>query len=247
MREFVYGRQAVFETLRAKRRKVFQLLVAEKTQDTGVLANSLALAAQLDIPVRRVARIQLDKVHSDHQSILAEVGGYPYVDTETIVAAGKAHPPLILVLDCVQDPQNLGTLLRTAEAVGVDGIILPEHRAAAITPAVVNASSGAVEHLHVARVTNLTRALLGLKDADVWVAGLENAPQAQEYTQANLTGALALVVGSEGQGISRLVKETCDFIIRLPMCGKVGSLNAAAAGSIALYEIARQRRQSVSQ
>jgi 23S rRNA (guanosine2251-2'-O)-methyltransferase len=253
MREFLYGRQAVVETLRAGRRKVFKLFVAENVQDKGTLAESLSLAARQGVPVQHVPRAQLDKLNLGHQGIAAEVGGYPYTDLDAILSAGKNRegrqptPLLVLVLDCVQDPQNLGTLLRTAEAAGVDGVIFPEHRAASITPAVVNASSGAVEHLRVARVTNVTNSLKALQEADVWIAGLEFVPEAQLYTQADLTGALALVVGSEGQGMSRLVKETCDFIIRLPMYGKVGSLNVAVAGSIALYEVLRQRGQSVSQ
>lgn len=244
MHELLYGRQAVVETLRAGRRRVFKLSVAENVQPKGVLAESIQLAEQNHIPVQRVARAQLDRIGAGHQGIAAEVEEYPYADLETIMAVCD-HPLLVLALDCVQDPQNLGALLRTAEAVGVDGILIPQRRAVSVTPAVVNASSGATEHLHIARVTNLTRALLALKQADVWVVGLELAPQAIEYTQADLTGPLALVVGGEGQGISRLVRETCDFIIRLPMYGRLGSLNAAVAGSIALYEILRQRRSNV--
>lgn len=253
MREFLYGRQAVVETLRAGRRKVFKLIVAENVHDKGTLAESLSLAARQGISVQHAPRAQLDKINPGHQGIAAEVGGYPYADLDAILSAGKNRegsepiPPLVLVLDCVQDPQNLGTLLRTAEAAGVDGVIFPEHRAASITSAVVNASSGAVEHLRIARVTNVTSSLKTLQDAGLWVAGLEFVPDAQLYTQADLTGALALVVGSEGQGMSRLVRETCDFIIRLPMHGQVGSLNVAVAGSIALYEVLRQRGQSVSQ
>ncbi len=246
MREFLYGRQAVVEALRAGRRQVFNLIVAENAQPKGPLGESLLLAERRNIPVRRAPRTQLDKINAGHQGIVAQVGGYPYADVEAILSAGREHTPLLLVLDCVQDPQNLGTLLRTAEAVGVDGAIFPEHRSASITPAVVNASSGAAEHLRIAQVGNLTRALQTLKEAGLWIAGLEFLPKAQEYTQADLTGALALVVGSEGQGISRLVKETCDLLIRLPMQGRVGSLNVAVAGSIALYEILRQRRQNVS-
>lgn len=243
MRELVYGRQAVAETLRAGRRQVFELIIAENAQLKGVLAESIAWAQQRHIPLRRIARAQLDRIHPGHQGIALEVSSYPYADIEDILAV-QGHPLLVLALDCMQDPQNLGALVRTAEAVGVDGVIFPQRRAVSITPAVVNASAGATEHLRIARVTNLTRALLALKRAGLWVAGLEIAPNAIEYTQADLTGPLALVVGSEGQGITRLVKETCDLIIELPMCGRLGSLNAAVAGSIALYEILRQRRLS---
>ncbi len=253
MREFLYGRQAVVEALRAGRRALFKLFVAESVQSKGVLAEAVALAERQGTVVQRVQRSQLDKITNEHQGIVAEAGGYPYVNLDTILAAGKGQgsfPPLVLALDCVQDPQNLGTLLRTAEAVGVNGVIFPSHRAASITPAVVNVSSGATEYLRIAQVTNLTHALKTLKEADIWVAGLEFTPEAQEHTQVNLTGPLALVVGSEGQGISRLVRETCDYMIRLPMLGHVGSLNVSVAGSVALYEILRQRsqrRQNVNQ
>jgi 23S rRNA (guanosine2251-2'-O)-methyltransferase len=253
MREFLYGRQAVVEALRAGRRALFKLVVAENVQSKGAVAEAIALANRQSLAVERVPRSQLDRITPEHQGIVAQVSGYPYVDLEAILATGKKQadaektPLLVLALDCVQDPQNLGTLLRTAEAAGVHGAIFPRHRAASITPAVVNASSGATEYLRIAQVTNLTHALKTLKEADVWVAGLECVPEAQEYTLADLTGPLALVVGSEGQGISRLVREACDYIIKLPMLGHIGSLNVSIAGSIALYEILRQRRQSVSQ
>jgi len=154
--------------------------------------------------------------------------------------------PLFLVLDCVQDPQNLGTLLRTAEAVGVEGVLIAKDRAAEITPAVVNASSGATEHLQIAQVTNIARALQKLKESDIWVIGLDasHAPSAQDYDTVDLRGPLAIVVGSEGQGIRRLVRETCDTLVKLPMRGAVSSLNAAVAGSIVLYETLRQRATS---
>jgi 23S rRNA (guanosine2251-2'-O)-methyltransferase len=258
MTELLYGRQAVVEALRAGRRKIAVLLVAKNARRKGVLAESIALAEERGIPVRYVPRDQLLRVQRmDEQGIVAEAGEYPYVDIDTLLAAIRHSPlgngsplghglplghSLVLVLDRVQDPQNVGTLLRTAEAVAVDGVIIPEHRAASITPAVVNASSGATEHLRIARVTNVTRTLERLKQAGLWVAGLESLPEAQDYTQADLGGPLALVVGSEGQGISRLVRETCDFLVRLPMGGKIGSLNVAVAASITLYEIARQRR-----
>jgi 23S rRNA (guanosine2251-2'-O)-methyltransferase len=145
------------------------------------------------------------------------------------------------LLDHVQDPQNLGTLIRTAEAMDVTGIVIPERRAAGVTPAVSNASAGAVEHLLVAQVTNLNRAIDDLKEANVWVAGLDMAPEAILLEDADLTGALAFVIGSEGSGLSRLTREKCDFLIRLPMKGRVESLNAAVAGSIVLYVARRQR------
>ena len=239
MRELIYGRNAVYECLRARRREAYKLIVAEGAQEKGVLAQSLRLAQERRIAVQRVPRAQLDKINEGHQGLAAEVSGYPYLALDELVAPNQT--PLFLVLDLIQDPQNLGTLFRTAEAVGSNGIIIAEDRAAGVTPAVVNASSGATEHLPVARVTNIARTLEKLKEVNVWVIGLEDAPGAQDYTAVDLRGALAIVVGSEGQGIRRLVRETCDILVKLPMAGKITSLNAAVAGSIVLYETLRQR------
>jgi len=247
MRELIYGRNAIYECLRAQRRDVFKLLVAEGAQEKGALAQSLQLAASSGkhIPIQRVPRTQLDRVSEGHQGVVAEVSGYPYVVLDDILGRLTAQP-LLLVLDCVQDPQNLGTLLRSAEAVGVEGVVIAKDRAAEITPAVVNASSGATEHLQIAQVTNIARALQKLKEFDIWVIGLDAspAPGAQDYDTVDLRGPLAIVVGSEGQGIRRLVRETCDILVKLPMRGAVSSLNAAVAGSIVLYETLRQRATS---
>ena len=248
MRELIYGRNAVYECLRAKRREVFKLLVAEGAQEKGVLAQSLQLAASFGkrIPIQRVPRAQLDRVSEGHQGVVAEVSGYPYAALDDVLSR-LTRPPLFLVLDCVQDPQNLGALLRTAEAVGVEGVVIARDRAAEITPAVVNVSSGATEHLQIAQVTNIARALQRLKKSDVWIIGLDAspAPGAQDYATVDLRGPLAIVVGSEGQGIRRLVRETCDILVKLPMHGAVSSLNVAVAGSIVLYETLRQRGAAI--
>jgi 23S rRNA (guanosine2251-2'-O)-methyltransferase len=164
---------------------------------------------------------------------------YPYLPLIELVR--DSQRAFVLVLDSLQDPQNLGTVLRTAEAVSVTGIIMPEHRAAEITPAVVNASAGAVEHLRVAQVVNLARTLEELKNAGLWVVGLEATPDAQSLWATRLDGPLALVLGSEGEGIRRLVLEKCDVVARLPLLGKVESLNAAVAAAVALYEVVRRR------
>lgn len=243
MRELIYGRNAVYECLRAGRRDVFKLIVAEGAQDKGVLAQCLRLAQERRVAIQHVPRAQLDKIGPGHQGVAAEVSGYPYVALDEILSdRGDQPAPVFLVLDCVQDPQNLGALLRTAEAVGVQGVIIAQDRAANVTPAVVNTSSGATEHLRIVRVPNITRALEKLQESDVWVVGLEDVPDAQDYTTVDLRGPLAIVVGSEGQGIRRLVRETCDILVKLPMRGKITSLNAAVAGSILLYETLRQRK-----
>jgi 23S rRNA (guanosine2251-2'-O)-methyltransferase len=245
MREVLYGRQPVYEALRAGRRQIFRLLLARGVRPAGVAGQCLVLAEQRGVPVQAVERLELDKLASDahHQGLAAEVSGYPYVDLRTLLAEGPqaGEPLFLLLLDHVLDPQNLGSLLRSAEAAGVHGAILPDRRAAAVTPAAVRASAGAAELLRVALVTNLVRTMESLKAKGVWLAGLEASPSATLYTQASLAGPLGLVVGSEGQGLSRLVREACDFLIRLPMHGRVPSLNAAVAGGIALYEARRQR------
>ena len=244
MRELLYGRNAVRECLRAGRRTVYKVLLAEGVKESGTVADILNTARGRGIVPQRVERRQLDGLGDvNHQGVAAEVEPYPYSDPEEMlkVAKERGESPLLLLLDCLQDPQNLGTLLRTAEAVGVHGVIIPKRRAVAVTPAVVNASAGAVEHLLVARVTNVVQAMDRLKTAGVWVVGLEDVPEAQLYHRADLNMPLALVVGSEGGGMRRLVRERCDFLIRLPMRGRIGSLNASVAGSIALYEIWRQR------
>ena len=244
MREILYGRQPVYETLRAARRRVYRLLMAEGVRPTGITEQILTLADQVSVPVQVLDRRNLDKLGGEvnHQGLAAEVSEYPYVELDALVEpARQSGDPLTLILDHVGDPQNLGSLLRTAEAVGVHGVVIPRRRAAPVTPAAVRASAGAAEHVRVALVTNLVRAMTSLKAGGLWLAGLEAVPEAQPYAQADLSGPLGLVVGSEGKGLARLVRETCDFLIRLPMNGEVESLNASVAGAVALYEARRQR------
>ncbi len=245
MREILYGRQPVREVLRAGRRQVFKLLLARGLEPGGLVKEILTLAERAKVPVQSVDRQQLEKLGGEvnHQGLAAEVSGYPYVDVAELLAAARqrGEPPFLLLLDHIQDPQNLGSLLRTAEAVGVHGVILPSRRAVGVTPAAVRASAGAAEHVRVAQVPNLVQIMERLKAAGVWLAGLEARPEAQLYTQADLRGPLGMVVGSEGKGLTRLVRETCDLLVRLPMHGRVGSLNAGVAGAVALYEARRQR------
>ena len=243
MKEAIYGRNAVYELLRANRRQVYKLMVAEGVHEKGHLTEALQLAQQRSIPIQRVKRDVLDRLTDSHQGIVAEVDSYPYATLDDILelANQRNEPPLILILDVIQNPQNLGTLLRTAEAIGAHGVIIPQRRGVEVTQAVVNASSGASEHLLIAQVVNLVVAITELKEREVWVTGLDNLPEARPLDQANLSGAVALVVGNEGEGMRRLVRESCDFLVKLPMRGQLDSLNAAVAGSIVLYEILRQR------
>ncbi|MDW8068355.1 MAG: 23S rRNA (guanosine(2251)-2'-O)-methyltransferase RlmB [Anaerolineae bacterium] len=244
MRETLYGRHAVYESLRAGRRTFYRLLIADTVRATDVVSDILTLAERAGVPVERVPRRHLDWMgEANHQGVALEASEYPYVDLEDLLAQSirRATPPFLLLLDLLQDPQNMGTLLRTAEAVGVDGVVIQQRRAVGITPAVVHTSAGAAEHLQIAQVSNLPETIERLKDRDIWVIGLEAARGALRYDQVDLTGPLALVVGSEGEGLRRLVQERCDQMIQLPMVGKVSSLNAAVAGSVVLYEAWRQR------
>ena len=244
MREVLYGRNAVREALRAGRRKIYKLILAQGTKETDIVADIATLASKSGLEVQRVERRQLDSLGDfNHQGVAAEVAPYPYVELEEILAEAdqRQEMSLLLVLDCLQDPQNFGALLRTAEIVGVQGVVIPRRRTVGITPAVVNSSAGATEHLLVAQATNLVRTMEELKARGLWIVGLEDVPQAQPYYQSDLRIPLALVVGSEGRGMGRLVRETCDILIRLPMRGKIGSLNVTVAGSIVLYEVWRQR------
>jgi len=249
MSELIYGRRAVLETLRARRRHLFRLWLegSSEPKRTGVIGEILAQADELNIPTRPVKGGLFDKLaaqQANAQGVALEVGAYPYVELAACLQYARTlgEPPLLLLLDHLQDPQNLGTLFRTAEAMGVHGVIIPDRRAAQVTAAVSNASAGAVEHLRVVQVTNINHTIEEIKESNIWVAGLDNVASALPLSQANLTGALALVVGSEGEGLSRLTRDRCDFLVRLPMVGQVESLNAAVAGSIVLYA-ARQARE----
>jgi 23S rRNA (guanosine2251-2'-O)-methyltransferase len=236
LKELLYSRNAVYEALRAHRRPVHGLLVAQTAEEHGRLGDLLKLAAERKCRVERVPRARLDKIHAGHQGVVLEAGGYPYSDLLEILerARARGEPPLVLLLDSLNDPQNFGSLLRTAEVAGAHGVILPLAHTVEVTPAVVNASSGASEHLLIAR-SNLSQAIESLKAEDVWIVGLDQAGAEIEPGSRHLRGALGLVVGSEGDGLRPLVRSKCDLLLRLPMRGQVESLNAAVAGSVALY------------
>lgn len=240
MTEYLYGRQPVYEALSAQRRALRRLLFAEGIREAAILKQIKELAEGQALFVEQLPRDDLTSLVGTrhHQGVALEAGPYPYASIKDMLelASERGEPPFLLLLDLLQDVQNVGSLLRTAEAVGVHGIVIQERRAAGITPAVVSASAGAVEHLLVARVPNLAQAIRDLKAADIWMVGLDVGPEAVRYDQANLTGPLGLVVGSEGEGLRSLIRRTCDFLVKLPMRGNVASLNASVAGSIVLYE-----------
>jgi 23S rRNA (guanosine2251-2'-O)-methyltransferase len=237
MKEYIYSRNAVYETLRAKRRDVFKIELADNVQIKGKLAEIMTLAQQRKVQVVKTPRVKLDKIHENNQGIAAEVSHYPYSDVVEILDHAKAQgeQPFVLLLDTLNDPQNFGTLIRTAEAVGVHGIVIPLAHTVEVTPAVVNASSGASEHMRIARA-NLAQAIDTLKQENIWIVGLDqNGETVGVKTQRHLTGATAVVVGSEGEGIRQLTRAKCDVVLKLPMRGQIESLNAAVAGSVALY------------
>jgi len=246
--KLLYGRQPVCEMLRAGRRKAYRILLGHGVeQSCEVVQEIIRLAERASLPIARVTRHDLDRLLGpvNHQGVAAEVSDYPYMEFSALLDTfhENKQDAFVLLLDHIQDPQNLGSLLRTAEAAGVHGVIIPSDRTVMVTPAVVRASAGAAEYVRVVVVANIPHAMRTLKDEGLIIVGLEAEPEARLHVEADLSGPLGLIIGSEGKGLGRLVRETCDFLIRLPIYGRVTSLNAGAAASIALYEVCRQRRQ----
>ncbi|MBI9043840.1 MAG: 23S rRNA (guanosine(2251)-2'-O)-methyltransferase RlmB [Anaerolineaceae bacterium] len=242
MKEFITGRNPVFEVLHARRRHVFQLRIASGVQRKGRMEDILELARKVKLPVVEVERRQLDQHGDNHQGVVLETSQYPYCHLKDIIerAEKRSEPLFILILDIIQNPQNFGTLLRTAETVGVHGTIIPTKRATGVTPAVVHASAGATEHMRIVQA-NLAQVIELIKKENAWIIGLEGSDETQPIEQTRLDGPLAIVVGSEGEGLRPLVRKSCDVLARLNMRGKVGSMNASVAGSIALYLAMQQR------
>jgi 23S rRNA (guanosine2251-2'-O)-methyltransferase len=238
MREWVVGRNPVFEVLRANRRHVFRLTLAQGTQEKGRVSEIIQICEERRVPLEHTPRNLLDTLGYGHQGVALEVSSYSYSHLQDILryVKSQSEPALLLLLDTLQDPQNLGTILRTAECVGVHGVLLPLRHTVTVTPAVVSASSGACEHLLIAQV-NLAQAIVSLKNDGLWVVGLESRLPGKPLENKLLGGPLALVVGSEGKGLRPLIRDSCDFLMRLPMRGRIDSLNAATAGSVALYLI----------
>ena len=245
MSRFVYGVNPVLEALRAHPKDVLRVLVergrqGRRSQGADRVA---AAAAQAGIPVEEVPHGDLSHRSRSgvHQGVGAELTQFRYAELEDLLDAGG--PAFLLVLDGVTDPQNLGALVRSAHALGAHGVVVPKDRAAGITPAAFKAAAGALEHCPVARVTNLARTVDELKERGIWTVALASDGD-RDLASIDLTAPTALVLGGEGSGIRPLVRRTCDHVARIPMAGKVGSLNVSAAGAVALYEVARQRLSS---
>jgi len=244
MKEWITGRNPVYEVLQARRRHFFRLWIAKGVKPQDRLVEIVRTMQGFNLPVEEVPRSQLDPLSESHQGVALQASDYPYSTLQDIQALAKKReePFFVLLLDVIQDPQNLGTLIRTAEAVGVHGIVMPGRRAAGVTPAVVHASAGASEHMLIAQ-SNIAQAISVFKEAGAWSIGLEGSAEAQPVSRVNLKGPLALVVGSEGDGMRKLVRDSCDILMKLPMYGRIESLNAAVAGSVALYLALQSRMQ----
>lgn len=241
MSEWIIGKNPVLEALRAER-EINKIWIAEGS-NKGQMQQVIQLAKNAGIIVQNVPKQKIDQmVSGNHQGVVASVAAYKYAEIEDLFAAASAknEDPFFLLLDEIEDPHNLGSILRTADASGVHGVIIPKRRAVGLTAAVAKASTGAIEHVPVARVTNLARTIDELKEKGVWIVGTD-AKGKQDFRQMDGTMPLAIVIGSEGKGIGRLISEKCDFLVRLPMVGKVTSLNASVAASLLMYEVYRKR------
>lgn len=248
--EWLYGRRPVAEALRAGRREFIELRVSASARDDGAeeeFSEIEELAREAGIRPLDDTRSGITSLLGDvnHQGVALKCSPYRYTPfNELLDIAGDEPGATLLFLDHIEDPQNLGSLLRSSDASGVSGVVIPEDRAAEVTPAAVRASAGAAEHVNVAKVVNLPRAIDEARERGFWMTGLDFAEDARYYDSIDYSGRVGIVVGNEGRGLSRLVREKCDFIAMLPMLGGVSSLNAAVAGAIALYEVLRQRRSA---
>jgi 23S rRNA (guanosine2251-2'-O)-methyltransferase len=242
----LYGVNPVRELLRAGGEGLSELWLVEGGDRPRAFSELERMARGLGAKVRSAPRARLDRLASGagHQGVVAVVADYRYREVEDLLAAARAlgEAPLLVLLDGVEDPGNLGAVIRSAHALGAHGVVIPRDRAAGVTPAVAKASAGAIEHCPVARVANLARTLEQLKEEGIWsVASVQDGER--ELREVDLAGPTALVIGGEGSGVRPLVRRTCDHAARIPMAGRVGSLNASAAAAIALYEAARQRAE----
>lgn len=244
--DMVAGRNAVMEALKGSR-SVNKLMIANGSTE-GSIKEIIAVAKDKGVNIQYWDRSKLDSIARGirHQGVLAQVAPVQYAELEDIlqVAKDRNEPPFIVLLDELEDPHNLGAILRTADAAGVHGVLIPKHRSCPLSATVAKTSAGAVEHVPVARVGNLVQTIKKLKQDGLWVAAADM--DGKDYYDTDLTGPLLLIIGSEGQGVGRLVKEQCDFVVRIPMVGKINSLNASVAGSILMYEAMKQRRKAMN-
>ena len=239
----IYGINSVTEALKARGRAFEWVGMAKERHDLR-LQRLIEDCRKLGIPVRFLQRAELDQMAGlgvGHQGVVAVTSAKQYNDLDDVIAAKRGEHSLIVVLDGVEDPHNLGAILRTADAAGANGVVIPERRSASVTGTVTKASAGASEHLPVAKVTNIARTVEELKDQNIWTVGLDERGK-QTYDEIDYKMDCALVLGGEGKGLHDLVKKKCDFLVSIPMLGKVPSLNVSVAAGVVLYEVVRQRR-----
>lgn len=239
--DYIVGKNAVIEALKSER-DVNKILIAEGSQK-GQMQTVIALAKNANVLVQFVPKKKLESlVDANHQGVIAQVAAYQYSEIDDLFALAEERNeiPFFLLLDEIEDPHNLGSIMRTADAVGAHGIIIPRRRAVGLTATVAKASTGAIEHVPVVRVTNMSRTIDELKERGIWVVGTD-ATGSEDYRSFDGTMPLGLVIGSEGKGMGRLIREKCDFLIKLPMVGSVTSLNASVAAAILMYEVYRKR------
>jgi 23S rRNA (guanosine2251-2'-O)-methyltransferase len=239
---YIYGINSVTEALKARGRAFEWVGMAKERHDIR-LQRLIEDCRRLSVPVRFLQRTELDRMagNAAHQGVVAVTSAKQYNDLADVIAAKRGNYSLLVVLDGVEDPHNLGAILRTADAAGANGVVIPERRAAAVTGTVTKASAGASEHLPVAKVTNIARSVEELKENNIWTVGLDERG-AKTYDSLDYKMDCALVLGGEGKGLHDLVKRKCDFLVSIPMLGKVPSLNVSVAAAVVLYEIVRQRR-----
>ena len=245
--ERIYGINAVGEALKSRGRKFEYVAVARDRHD-GRVQRVVEECRRGGVAVRFVARDELDRLAGGpaHQGVVAVASAKQYTDMQSVLSGKRGGRALIVVLDGVEDPHNLGAIVRTAEGAGADGILIPERRAAGVTATVAKASAGATEHVPIAKITNVARALEELKSAGLWTFGLDERAT-QLYDEVDYTVDCALVLGAEGHGLHDLVRKRCDVLVKIPMAGRVGSLNVSVAAGVVLYEVARQRRRTAGQ
>ena len=239
---YIYGINAVSEALKARGR-AFQWVGMAKERHDLRLQRMIEDCRRIGVPVRFLSRTELDRMagNAAHQGVVAVTSAKQYSDLDDVISAKRGRYSFIIVLDGVEDPHNLGALLRTADAAGADGVIIPERRAVGVTGTVTKASAGASEHLPIAKVTNIARTVEELKDRNIWTVGLDERGR-QTYDEIDYNMDCALVLGAEGKGLHDLVKKKCDFLVSIPMLGKVPSLNVSVAGAVVMFEAVRQRR-----
>ena len=239
---YIYGINAVAEAIRARGRTFESVSVAKERHDLR-LQRVVDECRKNGIAVRFVGRAELDRMagNNAHQGVVAATSAKQYNELDDVIAAKRGRHSLLVVLDGIEDPHNLGAILRTADAAGADGVVIPERRAAGVTPTVIKASAGASEHLPVAKVTNIARTVEELKERNIWIVALDERGT-QTYDTLDYNMDCAIVLGGEGKGVHDLVRRKCDFVASIPMLGKVPSLNVSVAAGVVLYEIVRQRR-----